>query len=42
VIRALNSLDWEEITKAGSRFVEENFSFEETVENWKKILQSID
>jgi len=42
VIRALNSPDLEEITKAGRRFVEENFTFEGTVENWKEILQNID
>jgi glycosyltransferase involved in cell wall biosynthesis len=42
VIRALNSPDLEEIAEAGRRFVEENFTFERTVENWKEILQSIE
>ena len=40
VVRALNSPDLEEIAGAGRRFVEENFTFERTVENWKEILQS--
>ena len=39
VIRALNSPDLERIAENGRRFVEENFSFEKTVENWKRILQ---
>jgi len=42
VIRALTSPDLEEIAEAGRRFVEENFTFERTVENWKDILQSIE
>jgi len=42
VIRALNSPDLEEIAENGRRFVEENFTFEKVVENWKKILQSIE
>ncbi len=42
VIRALNSPDLERIAEAGRRFVEENFTFERTVENWKEILQSIE
>jgi glycosyltransferase involved in cell wall biosynthesis len=42
VIRALNSPNLEEIADAGRRFVEENFTFERTVEKWKKILQSIE
>ena len=41
VVRALNSPDLERIAEAGRRFVEENFSFEKTVENWKGILQNI-
>ena len=39
VVRALNSPDLERIAEDGRRFVEENFSFEKTVENWKRILQ---
>lgn len=42
VIRALNSPDLEQIAEDGRRFVEENFTFEKTVENWKKVLQSIE
>ena len=42
VIRALASPDQEEIAEAGRRFVEENFTFEKTVENWKRILQNIE
>ena len=42
VVRALNSPDLERIAEAGRRFVEENFTFEKTVENWKEILQSIE
>jgi len=42
VIRALNSPDLERIAEDGRRFVVENFTFERTVENWKKILQSIE
>jgi len=42
VIRALGSPDLERIAEAGRRFVEENFTFERTVENWKEILQSIE
>ena len=42
VKRALDSPDLEQIAKDGRRFVEENFSFERTVENWKEILQSIE
>lgn len=41
VIRALNSPDLDRIAEAGRRFVEENFSFEKTVENWKGILQNL-
>jgi len=39
VVRALSSPDLERIAEDGRRFVEENFSFEKTVENWKRILQ---
>ena len=42
VIRALISPDLERIAEAGRQFVEENFTFEKTVENWKGILQSIE
>jgi len=42
VARALASPDLEEIAENGRRFVEENFTFEKTVENWKEILQSIE
>jgi glycosyltransferase involved in cell wall biosynthesis len=42
VIRALNSPDLEEIAKAGRRFVEESFTFERVVENWRGILQNIE
>ena len=42
VIRALNSPDLERIAEDGRRFVEENFTFEKVVENWKEILQSIE
>ena len=40
VVRALSSPDLERIAEDGRRFVEENFSFEKTVENWKRILQN--
>jgi glycosyltransferase involved in cell wall biosynthesis len=42
VIRALNSPDLERIAEEGRRFVEENFTFEKTVEDWKGVLQSIE
>ncbi|AKB53793.1 MULTISPECIES: glycosyltransferase family 4 protein [Methanosarcina] len=42
VIRALNFPDLEQIAENGKRFVEENFSFEKTVENWREILQNIE
>ena len=42
VKRALDSPDLERIAENGRRFVEENFTFEKTVENWKEILQSIE
>ena len=38
VIRALSSPDLERIAKNGRLFVEENFTFEKTVENWTRIL----
>ena len=40
VIRALNSPDLEQIAEDGRRFVEESFTFEKTVEDWKGILQN--
>jgi glycosyltransferase involved in cell wall biosynthesis len=42
VIRALNSPDLERIAENGRRFVEENFTFEKVVENWRGILQDIE
>ncbi len=42
VIRALSSSDLEQIAGAGRQFVEENFTFERTVENWKEVLQNIE
>lgn len=41
VIRALNSPDLERIAEDGRRFVEENFTFEKVVENWKRVLRDI-
>jgi glycosyltransferase involved in cell wall biosynthesis len=42
VIRALSSPDLEQIAENGRRFVEEHFTFEETVEDWKEIFQGIE
>ena len=42
VRRALDSPDLERIAEEGRRFVEEYYTFERTVENWKSILQSIE
>ena len=42
VKRALDSPDLERIAEEGRRFVEEYYTFERTVENWKSILQSIE
>ena len=42
VVRALSSLDLERIAENGRRFVEENFTFEKVVENWKGVLRDID
>jgi glycosyltransferase involved in cell wall biosynthesis len=42
VIRALNSPDLEKIAKNGRLFVENTFTFDKTVENWKRILQMIE
>jgi len=41
VIRALNSPVLEQIAENGRLFVEENFTFEKVVENWKGVLQDI-
>ena len=41
VIRALNSPNLERIADAGKRYVEENFTFEKAVENWRSILEEI-
>jgi hypothetical protein len=41
VIRALNSPDLERIVEDGKRVVEENFTFEKVVENWKRVLPDI-
>jgi glycosyltransferase involved in cell wall biosynthesis len=41
VIRALNSPDRERIAENARRFVEENHTFEKTLENWRKILDEI-
>jgi hypothetical protein len=42
VVRALNSPDLEQIAENGRRFVEESFTFERTVEDWKEILRNIE
>jgi glycosyltransferase involved in cell wall biosynthesis len=42
VVRALNSPDLEQIAENGRRFVEGNFTFEKTVDNWKRILSDIE
>ena len=42
VIRALSSPNLERIAEDGRRFVEENFTFETVVENWKGVLRDID
>lgn len=42
VIRALSSPDLEQIAERGRCFVEENFTFERTVEDWTKIFQEIE
>lgn len=41
VTRALNSPYLEQIAENGKRFVEENFTFEKTMNNWKEILNGI-
>jgi len=40
VKRALSSPDLERIAEDGRRFVEENFTFEKVVENWKRVLRN--
>jgi glycosyltransferase involved in cell wall biosynthesis len=42
VMRALEHPGSERIAEAGRRFVEENFTFDKAVENWKYILQDIE
>ncbi len=37
-----NAVNLDQIAEAGRRFMEENFMFEKTVENWKDILQDIE
>jgi len=39
VSRSLNSPDLERISENGRRFVEENFTFESTVAQWKQVLE---
>lgn len=39
VFRALNSPELEQIAENGRQFAKENFTFEKTVNTWKKILQ---
>ncbi|MDV4343032.1 glycosyltransferase family 4 protein [Methanoculleus sp. YWC-01] len=41
IIRALNSPELELIAENGRRFVEENFSFESTIVQWKEVLEEI-
>jgi len=41
VIRALNSSELEMIAERGRHFVEEEYTFEKTAENWTKIFQDI-
>lgn len=42
VIRALNSPDLERIDKNGRLFVENTFTFDKSVENWKEIIRMIE
>lgn len=39
VLRALNSPELEQIAENGRQFARENFTFEKTVNTWKRILQ---
>jgi len=41
MVRALSSPELGQIAVNGRRFVEENFTFEKVVKNWKRILQKI-
>ncbi|MCX6262643.1 MAG: glycosyltransferase family 4 protein, partial [Bacteroidia bacterium] len=41
VIRALSSPDLEKIAENGRRFVEEKYTFEKTVELWKKLFKDL-
>lgn len=41
VVRALSSPELEQTAENGRRFVEENFTFEKVVRNWKRILPEI-
>jgi glycosyltransferase involved in cell wall biosynthesis len=42
VIRALNSPDLERIAKNGRLFVENTFTFDKSVENWKRIIRMVE
>jgi len=41
VTLALNSPDLEQIAENGRQFVKKSFTFEKTVENWKRVLQDV-
>jgi glycosyltransferase involved in cell wall biosynthesis len=41
VIRALNSPDLERIAEMGKQFVEEEYTFEKTVDKWREIIYEI-
>jgi len=41
VIRVLASPDLEQIAEEGRRFVEENFTFEKVVENWREFFRTL-
>jgi len=42
VIRVLQSPDQEQVAERGRKLVEENYSFEKTVETWKRVLQEVE
>jgi len=42
VLRALNSPDLEKISRNGRRFIQENFTFEKTLESYNRIFQEIE
>jgi len=42
VSRALRSPNLDKIAENGRRFVEENFTFEKTTENWNRILNKLE